>query len=239
MKTLIQKLRIYGPKIFLNYVFAELNNRLISRKIRNSYSQRGEDLVIDKLLGNKKGGFYVDIGAYDPFRFSNTYRFYKRGWRGINIEPDFENYKKFLIHRKKDINLNIGIGKGSKLIFYRFMPDTLSTFSKSEADNYKKQGYKLIETRNVDVKKLSDVLRKYSKKRRLDFFTVDTEGYDLEVLKTNDWKTFRPKIICVESFEHHKEGNEHKEYDYIEPYLVKVGYKKVFENGLNSIYQSV
>ncbi|MCD7914177.1 MAG: hypothetical protein LUG96_02180 [Tannerellaceae bacterium] len=54
-----------------------------------SYSQEGEDIVLNFLFENKEGykGFYVDIGTHHPFRFSNTAYFYKQGWQGINIEP--------------------------------------------------------------------------------------------------------------------------------------------------------
>ncbi len=74
----------------------------------NSFAQFGDDIIIEKLLGKRKG-FYIDIGANHPDRFSNTKRFYVNGWRGINIEPNPISYNKFL-KRKKDVNLNIGIG---------------------------------------------------------------------------------------------------------------------------------
>jgi hypothetical protein len=37
------------------------------------------------------------------------------------------------------------------------------------------------------------------KNDRLDFFDIDVEGFDLEVLKTNDWVKYRPKVIVIES----------------------------------------
>ena len=52
-----------------------------------SFSQEGEDLILNRFLGKKEKGFYVDIGAHDPKRFSNTNIFYERGWTGINIDP--------------------------------------------------------------------------------------------------------------------------------------------------------
>ncbi len=53
-----------------------------------SFSQEGEDRILAALLGlreARKPGFYVDVGAHHPERFSNTLIFYNRGWRGINI----------------------------------------------------------------------------------------------------------------------------------------------------------
>ena len=54
-----------------------------------SYSQQAEDLSIQRYFGEEKmNGFFVDVGAFDPIKYSNTYLFYKKGWRGINIEPN-------------------------------------------------------------------------------------------------------------------------------------------------------
>src|SRR3989344_2532261 len=79
--------KIYSLPILIWYVYLELR-LLLKRIFLHSYSQWGEDIIIDKLLGMKNKGFYIDIGAYDPIRFSNTQRFYNKGWKGINIEPD-------------------------------------------------------------------------------------------------------------------------------------------------------
>ena len=77
--------------------------------LRQSFSQDYEDLIIDKLLGNKATGTYLDIGAFDPTDLSNTKRFYDRGWRGCNVEPDPVRFQKFLQARPDDINLNVGL----------------------------------------------------------------------------------------------------------------------------------
>ena len=89
---------------------------------------------MDALLNCKPSGFYVDIGANDPQLLSNTQRFYKKGWTGINIEPNIIQYKKFIEMRPNDINLNVGIGSSNKeMDFYILTADTLSTFDKEEA----------------------------------------------------------------------------------------------------------
>ena len=235
MNNFIQKYKIYGPKKFLEFSLKEIYRKLFFELIRESYSQKGEDLTIDSLLNNKRTGFYVDIGAYDPDRFSNTKRFYRKGWSGINIEPDYENYSRFKSKRVRDININIGIGlKRATLPFYRFFPATLSTFSKTEAEKCKKLGYKFIGIRKVGVARLGEVLEKYFKGKNIDFFSIDTEGFDMEALKSNDWKRFKPKIICIESSSHSL-SRKHAKYDY-ESLLSKYGYKKIYDNNLNTIF---
>ena len=237
MKNLYDKLKIYGFRKFLFYSLGEIYRKSWMEFLRQSYSQRGEDLVLDKLLGRKRKGFYVDIGANDPHRFSNTKRFYRRGWSGINVEPDADNYQKLVLARKRDCNLNIGIGESeSNLNFYKFIPHTLSTFSKEEADEYIKQGYKLENTVVVPVRRLEQVFTENCK-GEIDFMSVDTEGFDMVVLRSNNWEMFRPKLICIESVAHTMSGEDNVKEDNHEEFLAGIGYTKVYDNGLNSIYR--
>jgi len=240
MKNIIYKFKIYGFKKIIIFAFAEIKNRLLMQLIYKSFSQKGEDIMIDKILGNKKIGCYIDIGANDPHRFSNTKRFYNRGWTGVNIEPDPKCYQKLVNNRKRDINLNLGIGDiEANLTFYKLIPDTLSTFSKVEFDNCIKQGYKLNEVISVDVIKLQEIFKKYFINKTVDFLTIDTEGFDMQVLQGNNWSKYRPTLICIESINHgYSDGNTEKS-DSIEKYLNNVSYNKIFDNKLNSIYINI
>ena len=69
------------------------------------YSQNGEDLILNRFLENKEKGFFIDVGAHHPIRFSNTYLFYKKGWSGINIDAMPGSMTKFNKIRPKDINI--------------------------------------------------------------------------------------------------------------------------------------
>ena len=237
------KYKIYGFRVFLSFVIAELSNRIIHQVFQNSYSQCKEDIIIDKLLGNKKAGFYIDVGAYDPHRFNNTKRFYKRGWRGINIEPNPINHKRFLINRKGDINLNVAIGqKNMRAMFYSFIPDTSSTTSKNEAEKNKKLGYKLINSKSIKINRLDTVIQKYAGDKHIDFISIDVEGHNLEVLKSNNWNKFRPTVICIETAEDlgvnkAKESEKRGVGRKIDKYLISKGYVKKYTNKINSIYK--
>lgn len=238
MGKLITKLKIYGPFTFAKYAISETYRRIWFGFIKKSFSQNAEDLAIHKLLGRKKRGFYVDVGASDPTRFNNTKYFYLRGWRGINIEPDLHFFAKLESERKRDVNLNIGIGNSNaKPTFYRFFPDTLSTFSEKYARKYEKEGYILVEKIAVQIKKLSNVLARHLKGKRIDFMTIDTEGYDKEVLLSNNWSKYRPRVICIESTEKKESGT--KKGSELNDVLKKLGYRKHLDNGINSIYVDV
>lgn len=242
LKDLRDRYVTYGFKVFVLYLYLEAQYRFLNCFLKNSYSQMGEDLIIDKFLRYKKKGFYVDVGAGDPTRFSNTKRFYGRGWTGINIEPNPYSYKKLALSRQRDINLNIGIGKIlSNLVFYFFLPETLSTFSLKDKERVQSQGYRCINEIKTPVFKLSETLEKYCR-QKIDFLSIDVEGFEFEVLKSNDWQKFYPELICVETAKHtspliqdqHRVSREEKMAT--EKYLADFGYKKCFDNGINSIF---
>jgi FkbM family methyltransferase len=232
IKTFVNKVKMYGIFKSLKYGFDKTFTANYKKFLMNSYSQDREDLIIDELLNYKKNGTYIDVGANDIEKFSNTKRFYNKGWRGINIEPDYKNYLKFVQKRPEDINLNLGIGsKKSFMKFYIFDTDTLSTFSEDSVEKYKTLGYKVVGEKDIEVVTLEEVVSKYLGDTPIDFISIDTEGYDLEVLKSNNWEKYRPKLICIENFE----GGEEDVKKFLEDNM----YQKVKSTRVNSIYKDL
>lgn len=171
-----------------------------------SFSQEGEDLILNRIFEKQKTGFYVDVGAHHPFRFSNTALFCQRkgrGWVGINIDPLPGTKKLFDRHRPRDINLEIGVASClGKLTYYMFNEPALNTFSQSVANSRNKSPYKIIKTKDISVSPLSEILDKYLPSNQLiDFMTIDTEGFDFEVLKSNLWEKYSPRIVVIEELE--------------------------------------
>ena len=200
----------------------------IHQWVFKSYSQYCEDLIIDCLVNNKQFGVYLDVGANDPNVFSNTKRFYQRGWSGVNIEPDTKLYAKLCRYRPHDINVNIGIGsmKGERT-FYEMSADTISTFSEEEVHRFQREGYELVSTQKIPVLPLTDIFTRYLADKHVDFMSVDVEGLELEVLKSNDWSRFRPSLAIVEI---NRGGNE------IITFLKECGYLLVYTNHTNGIF---
>lgn len=169
-----------------------------------SYSQEGEDMVLRSFYEGKKNykGFYVDIGAHHPYRFSNTHYFYKKGWKGINVEPTPGAIKAFNLFRRRDINLNVGISSDiDTLTFYCFNEPALNGFSKeiSEERDKTSSKYKIVKEVAITTYPLAHVLDKYlPSSQKIDFLTIDVEGLDLQVLKSNNWVKYKPSYILVE-----------------------------------------
>ena len=103
-----------------------------------SYSQFYEDLILFCIFYDVKNGFYIDVGANDPNHISVTKAFYLRGWNGINLEPLPDKYELLLKERKRDLNLQIGVGneKGNFSLLLRGTGSTLSKTYKIETLKY-------------------------------------------------------------------------------------------------------
>jgi FkbM family methyltransferase len=182
-----------------------LLNRLLMREPdmqpNRCYGQDGEDLILNRLLDGQSLGFFVDVGAHHPVRFSNTYLFYQRGWRGINIDAMPGSMNKFNKVRPRDINIECGVaGKAGKLMYHRFNEPALNTFDAAEAELKNKAPYQMIETIEVAVERLDALLACYLPVgQKIDFLSVDVEGKDEEVLRSNDWSRYRPRFILAET----------------------------------------
>lgn len=167
-----------------------------------SYSQEGEDLILRRIFERRQRGFYVDVGAYHPHRFSNTNLFYKRGWNGINIDPSPDAIRAFRSARPRDINLEIGVSDCSQVLKYHvFDEPALNSFDGDlVAWRLANTHCKVLKTIDVRVEPLRDILRQHlPTNQTIDFMSVDAEGLDLAVLKSNDWRAYRPQCVVVEA----------------------------------------
>lgn len=165
------------------------------------FGQDGEDLTLNRLLNGQATGFYVDIGAHHPMRFSNTHLFYLRGWCGINIDPEPGSMLPFKKYRKRDINIECGVGETPAMMtFHRFNDPALNTFDEHEAKLKNIGQYRVIDTIKIQVRRLDDILEQYMPKNRtIDFMSIDVEGMDLSVLKSNNWNKYSPRYILTET----------------------------------------
>jgi FkbM family methyltransferase len=206
----------------------ELNHEVIC------YSQEGEDIILDRIFSLVNDGFYVDVGAHHPFRFSNTYFFYKRGWRGINIDPIPGVKQLFDAKRPLDINLELGINEEHKVLsYYNFKEKALNTFSEPLATQYQNGNWELENIIQIETFKLSEILDQHlHEKRDIHFMSIDVEGFELNVLKSNDWNKYLPNIILLEMLDCKIEDVTETK---IGKYLMEKGYT-FFAKTLNTVF---
>jgi Methyltransferase FkbM domain len=169
---------------------------------RISYSQEGEDLVLARILAERlvEKGFFVDIGAHHPTRYSNTYYFYRRGWRGLNVDALPGTKRLFGRMRPRDITIECGVGSQSNVMsYYAFNEPALNTFSAVEAKRKDQAPYHLVETIKIPIVPLRHILEQHMPVGTdIDFMTVDAEGFDHEIIISNDWAKYRPRVLLVE-----------------------------------------
>jgi len=181
-------------------LFLKMLNKIKDKYIK-AYSQEGEDVILKRIFGISQPGFYVDIGAHHPTRFSNTYLFYKHGWSGVNIDgmPGVMDF--FAKKRPRDINIEAVVSDVvEKIKFYIFTDHAYNTTNKEEAD-YRVENYntELVSVLEVNTVQVNDILEKYVPDGTdIDFLTIDVEGLDVKILKGIDLKKYRPRIILLE-----------------------------------------
>ncbi|MCM0081366.1 FkbM family methyltransferase [Geomonas sp. Red32] len=179
----------------------ENKRRLCGEYAASSFSQEGEDLVLARLFEGKANGFYVDVGAFHPIKYSNTYRFYRLGWHGINIDAMPGSMTLFKKWRPRDVNLEAAIAeKEGNLVYHAFAEAALNGFSQELSERRIANGSRLLFRREVPARTLASVLEaELPPATAIDFLSVDVEGLDLPVLRSNDWNRFRPAVVLVES----------------------------------------
>ena len=217
----------------LNYfrlVFIELRRRIFPD---HYFGQTAEDVLLNNYLPEKRGT-YVDIGAGRPISGSNTYGLYQRGWSGVCVDPISFNCKMLGYFRPKDRVLNILIGIEKNLIdFWEFEPYEYSTADKDVADRVITiSGVRLLSKSQKKVLPLSEIVS-HAGPLEPTLLSIDVEGYDLQVLKSNNWNKFRPRIICVEELSTTLNEDHTSE---ISMFLGGMNYQRKAWTGLSSIY---
>lgn len=163
------------------------------------YSQYGEDIILADLFKDTSKGFYVDVGAHHPQRYSNTHLLFAKGWHGINIDPNPHTIRLFTKYRPFDINLECGVGTHGELTYYQFSDPAVNTFVDAEAEKWRQKDFlTFLGAKKVPMSTLASILDTHRNHGTIDLLTIDAEGMDLDVLKSNDWKKYRPTVIVIE-----------------------------------------
>lgn len=169
-----------------------------------AYSWEGEDILAWKILHDQLGvgtGFYVDVGAHHPSYLSNTFLFYQRGWRGINIDAMPGSMEPFRIVRPEDLNLEIGIAReASTKVLVQFDDPSLNGFlSEDQILSQTGRGCTVLHRSIVECVPLTTILDRYEVASNFDLLNIDVEGLELEVLSSIDFTRYRPKLIIGEA----------------------------------------
>lgn len=191
------------------------------------YSQNSEESFILDYFKDKPTGKFIDIGAYDVFKFSNTRALYEKGWFGVFVEPSPPNYKAIANHYKDSgliLVLNIAIGETTGEIDFYSCQDAVSTSDIDHKNKWEAAGvpFTKIKVQQVSVAEFMNEYCKY-----VSFLSIDTEGTNLAVFRNiPDFVFQQIKMICIEHDGHQDE---------MQAKLVRFGFATVYINAENLI----
>ena len=185
----LRKNFIFNNKIL--YFFYKLLKIFKNRKRGWFLSEFAEDELVFRYLQNFKKGIYVDIGCYHPYKGSLTFKLFKIGWQGLNVDLSKVSIDLFKISRPNDVNICCAISdKDKKIKFF----ENSKINQQNSILTYGKESKKIKE---INSYKLNTILKK-NKIAKFDYLNIDVEGAEIQVLNGLDIKKYKPKLITLE-----------------------------------------
>lgn len=163
------------------------------------FSQNLEEQHILEYFKDKPSGRFLDIGAYDIEKFSNTRQLYLNGWSGVLVEPSPANYQSIKDHYSNEprievLNCAVGV-TGGEIDFYACQ-DAVSTSDIDHKNKWEAAGvpFTKIKVNQVNV---IDFMNQYAK--GIDFLSIDTESTNIQLFRMiPDFVFEQIKMICIE-----------------------------------------
>lgn len=154
-------------------------------------SQLGQDRWVCETLNYKRGGYFLDIGAFDGVQISNTYYLEKElGWDGICVEAGPVNFQE-LIKNRSCLCLNKAVWSSTGKVFFK------------EEWTVGKVGLIGAEIESITIKQL---LEDYSVPGQIDYISLDVEGAEYEVLIRFPFEKYHVSLWTIEHNAHEDEG---------------------------------
>jgi FkbM family methyltransferase len=215
-----------GQSLHLSAEISQLRRRELERMVtEDRIRPPPESELVWQFFGGRTDGFFVDIGANDPQRGSQTWMLEERGWRGILIEPQARLCERLRQARPKSQIFQVACGAPDappEMTFHTAVTPGHSGLVKNLVD----ATTTYIGTEKVKVMTLDAILAQAGNPI-VDFITMDVEGTQFDVLRGFSLQRHRPKLLLVE--DHLYDLNAHR-------YVGRQGYRLARRTGLNSWY---
>jgi FkbM family methyltransferase len=193
------------------------------------------DKIIRDYFADKEYGVCIEVGAVDGIEYSNSYHFELSGWDTLCIEPIPIYYEKLSKNRKRSLNYAISSENIDNVDFTSVVlnNDSRTAISGIYVDDrlfkqIKNLGYNPIKEKiKVSSRRLDWCIENYFNFETIDFISIDTEGTELDVLKSFDVNKYNIKLLVIE--------NNFNDSD-IENYLNSKGWFKDKRVEVNDFY---
>eukprot|EP00529_Nitzschia_sp_RCC80_P032540 CAMPEP_0113471512 /NCGR_PEP_ID=MMETSP0014_2-20120614/17014_1 /TAXON_ID=2857 /ORGANISM="Nitzschia sp." /LENGTH=229 /DNA_ID=CAMNT_0000364145 /DNA_START=401 /DNA_END=1090 /DNA_ORIENTATION=+ /assembly_acc=CAM_ASM_000159 len=174
-------------------------------------SQSQEDKELMRLFGNKKlcNGTYIEMGALDGVRYSNSFVFNKVfGWKGVMIEASPTNYERLIQNRQNEIGtVHAGVCSSEQIVHWvTAEKEAVGGFEEFAAQSFKDRWWtqeNIANSTEVLCQPLTKILEETVETSHFhfDFFSLDVEGAEYEALLSNDFSRYSFGFIFVEADE--------------------------------------
>ena len=230
---------IPNPFILAECKRLELPLNKIETPLAESYSQCGEDLIVESLLlailsrrPPVDNIFYIEIGANHPIQTSNTYLFYRKyRSHGVLVEADPNLIPALKKARPYDevIHSAVSAREAETVLLNVAEAKELSSLDAEHIATFPKEWSQIV--RQIEVKNthIRDLLAPYEE---IMYLSIDVEGLDLEILSAIDFTKHRPWIISCEPSPQYKKESPSKIYQH----MAANGYLLAARNDVNLIF---
>lgn len=167
-----------------------------------STSQIGQDLWVLERTGYKRGGFFVEFGATDGVRLSNSYLLETEfGWSGICAEPNPDYFAELKRNRACTVSPDCILGESGREVEFILADEFggVADFAGADLHSPRREAYRR-DGRTIRVTSISldAFLEKHGAPRRIDYLSIDTEGSELDILTPFPFDKWDIRLITVE-----------------------------------------
>jgi len=201
------------------------NEQMVVEPMKKTELEEREQEMVWAFLGQRRTGFFVEVGANDPKVLSQTWHLEAKGWRGILVEPNPTCAEALRQQRKNSTVFQVACSSPEN------SGDALFHFSKSSAlsglqKHVDDPRIEYDHSEPVHVTTLDAILEKAGNPH-IDFISIDVEGTELDVLKGFDLGKHRPSLILLEDKVHDLQKH---------CFLKTKGYKLIRRTRVNNWY---
>jgi len=220
----------------------------VGRRPSKSCQVKQLDEIIAKRFDPKQPGHFVEVGAYDGERFSNTSWLADNGWRGVYVEPSRQFSQlcrlRHCLNRTQVLNLAAGEAEGEVMLM---QSEALSTMCEGTFDEYgripwaKKQLKKQLKQQPTRVCRLDSLLLETNTPVGFELLVVDVEGYEENVFKGFDLAHWKPRLLIVELCDVHPDFSQNQDLvdsaSRVRQSILAAGYQEIYCDEINSIFE--